>query len=70
MFDSWQNVVAVTLVALAAGYLLLRLRRLVLSWKTGECGGCGSCSLNATVDSKPLVSIDSLVDHTREGRST
>jgi len=70
MFDSWQSITAVAIVALAAGYLLLRLRRLITAYRTGECGGCGTCSSNTTVDRKPLVTIDSLVEDAPKRRST
>jgi hypothetical protein len=57
MNDLWQSAVALSAVALAAGWIA---RRGWLAWRSavgGQCGGCGSCAAQA---GPPTVSLEAL----------
>jgi hypothetical protein len=61
-----QNLVALFIVAVAAGYLVRRGWRFFAARKSAGCGnGCGSCpaSGDATVVTKPIVTIEALQKH-------
>jgi FeoB-associated Cys-rich membrane protein len=53
---TWQDLIAVGIVTLAAGYLGRTVYRMLFAGKSA-CGGCGTCP---AADSKtpPLVSLD------------
>lgn len=52
-----QDILAISIVAIAAGYLA-RQGWLRFSRKTGgSCGSCPSCGSNDSVKSRPLVTI-------------
>jgi hypothetical protein len=54
----WQEIAALSLVALACGYLLLRGVRLVRSQRpTGACGGCAKCAGGPATKSRVLIQV-------------
>jgi FeoB-associated Cys-rich membrane protein len=55
-----QNVIALSIVAIAGGYLAWRLWRFIAMRKSSTgCGSCGSCANpgDSAMASKPLVTI-------------
>jgi len=55
-----QNIIALSIVAIAGGYLAWRLWRFIALRKTSTgCGSCGSCAnaCDSAMASTPLVSI-------------
>jgi hypothetical protein len=58
----WQELVALMVVALAAGYLTRRAWRLVSGKKSGGCGTCSSCGTTSTNPNGEVISIESLVE--------
>ena len=55
-----QNIIALSIVAIAGGYLAWRLWRFFAMRKTSTgCGSCGSCSNagDSAMRAKPLVTI-------------
>ena len=57
----WQDLIALALVALAAGYLGWQGWRVFARRQASACGGggCSSCNAASTVEGKPLVTISS-----------
>jgi hypothetical protein len=55
MFD-WQNIIALTLVGLATGYLVRKIWQRIVSRTEGGCGSCSQCG------TAPLVQIESQYD--------
>ena len=58
----WQDIFALALVSLAAGYLGWQTWRLVARRRASACGGgsCAGCNAASTVAGKPLVTIQGL----------
>ncbi|MDZ4656757.1 MAG: FeoB-associated Cys-rich membrane protein [Bythopirellula sp.] len=54
-----QDILALTIVALAAAYLGRAAWQRIMQKRTGSCGTCGSCASNQ----KPLVQIQSRISH-------
>lgn len=60
-FSAWQQILALTLVGIAAGYVAWRVRLFCARGSRG--GGCASCSVNSTAESRgpkilPLSQIE------------
>jgi hypothetical protein len=66
--SNMQDILAISIVAIAAGYLA-RQAWLRLSLKRGgSCGSCSNCSANRSVDSLPLVTISNTSSHAKAQR--
>lgn len=61
MFFDWQNIVAIGLVAAAAGYLGRR-GWLALARRRAGCGACSNCPAETvqSADGKPFVMLGSI----------
>lgn len=68
----WQNIIAITLVAIAAIYLAWRVRSVFARRKSKGCGaGCSTCSQEAKLSSAPeevVIPIEDLAASIRKIR--
>ena len=66
VFSGWQQILALTFVGLAAGYVVWRVR---LFCSRGSHGaGCASCSVNSTAESRgpKILPLSQIEDWTGE----
>ena len=64
-FPGWQQILVLTFVGLAAGYVAWRVR--LFCSRGSRVGGCASCSVNSTAESRgpkilPLSQIEDWTD--------
>jgi FeoB-associated Cys-rich membrane protein len=52
-----QDIFAISIVAVAAGYLARQTWLRLASQRGGSCGACSNCSSNDSLKSRPLVNI-------------
>jgi hypothetical protein len=63
-----QDILAISIVAIAAGFLA-RQAWLRLSLKRGgSCGTCSNCDANQSADSLPLVTLTNDLSHAKAQR--
>jgi hypothetical protein len=63
-----QDIIAISIVAIAAGFLV-RQAWLRLSLKRGgSCGSCSNCGANQSPNSLPIVTISNASSHAKAQR--
>ena len=58
-----QDLLAILIVAIAAGFLIRRAWQRIARRQSGACGSCSNCGAADSLKSKPLVTIMQIMSH-------
>jgi hypothetical protein len=56
-----QNIIALTIVFLAAGYTIFSIVRSLTAKKTSHCSGCAGCSMKGMPMAKPVKGMQKTI---------
>jgi hypothetical protein len=60
-----QDIIAISIVAIAASFLVHRMWRLLVRRTTGACGACSGCNADVKSHAQHLITISPLNAHAK-----